>query len=274
MDNATGKIGILYIRTLEPDARAFIDGYMANGDGYHVTFGTYTVDFIKWEVNLKTALNFDGKEFSFKIPASAKIVSFDLFTGEPIDGTLESYTASAGTMYGFNFIGYNPFIKAGFNTDNYDYIWKPVNDSEDGAYSIHFNDDEPKNDGIIEWLKNFWDSLLKFFKDLFVPPEGYFENWFKEIQDAFMKKMGGLGELFEYIKTSFEKLKDSEHKQSSIKLELPKDFLYKGYEGISADVFNVHIAPMLKWLRGVLTAMVIAFTSILCIRKVIALVKS
>lgn len=272
MNNETAKIGTLYIKTLDSEARAFIDDYMSSSNDYHVTFGNYTVDFIKWETNLKTALNFNGKDFSFKVPAVAKMVSFDIFTGEPVNGTLETYTATVGTMYGFNFVGYNPFITAGYDLTNYDYVWKPVSDSADGKYTVVFDDgDGQNNGGIIEWLKNFWDNLLKFFKDLFVPPDGYFENWFKEIQTAFTEKLGGVGNLFESISKSFESIKDSQKNKSEIMIELPDNYLFDGFKGFSTNLISKQGYSLLSWLRNVITAIIIVITAVTCIRKVIAL---
>ncbi len=123
-----------------------------------------------------------------------------------------------------------------------------------------------EEDGVIGWLGDFWETLKDTFLSLFVPREGYFDDWFAELRTAFDAKLGGLGELMDYIKDSMKGLNGA----GELEIVLPEGMLFPGSQGKTVSLSSV-LQPLFGFLRPVLTAILALFTIIRCYRKLISL---
>ena len=119
--------------------------------------------------------------------------------------------------------------------------------------------------GILGWLKDFWDNLLAFFKRLFIPHDGYFDDWFEDIRRAWYAKLGGLGTLFDQISNAFKGLSGN---RGGLKIALPPNIFYSGFAGYEVDLVP-YMQPFLSFIRPVLTAFFVIITAIFCYKRVV-----
>lgn len=138
-------------------------------------------------------------------------------------------------------------------------------------------DDEEDDDGgllgwlkkIWEWLSSFWDKLMEFCLSLFIPRDGYFDDWFEEIRVAFDKKTGGLSSVFDDIQAEFSNIRGS----GELVFGLPPNYLYDGFSGVNLDIIGT-AKPFLDIVRPVLTGIIALLTAFACYRKLAAMVKT
>lgn len=126
---------------------------------------------------------------------------------------------------------------------------------------------------IINWLTGFWDKLIEIVAKIFIPSEGYFENFFNEISLAFGEKTKGLGSVFEGVKSLFDGL-NSVTGETALTMTIPNNHFYSGYSGITVNFLNPKLKPLLDTVRSVFNSVLVLFTSIICIKKLIALIQT
>ena len=110
----------------------------------------------------------------------------------------------------------------------------------------------------------WWQKL----KELFVPSEGYFSNWFEEIKDAAMEKMGPIKSI-DAFSDLFEKLQH-DNTDTSIWIDVPEGQYYPGSPGIKVDILHFGV-DLIGIVRNWLTAVVVVFTAICCYKRIVVL---
>lgn len=179
-------------------------------------------------------------------------------------------TSAPGVMIGMNAFVFKTHPMS-LPTLSYDYIAQ-----FNGTLMLKFDDDEEPGgnwwDGLLDWLKNFWDKLLAFFIGIFVPEEGYFSEWFETIRAALDKKVGGLTTVLDAISNGFDSLQNP-GSTGGLSLKLPDNLYYDGYKGASFNLLEF-IQPALVHVRSWLNAIVVIFTFIYCFKKLILLVNT
>lgn len=271
LDNATGKIGLLYVGTLTQEAKSFIANYKANSKNYEVSFDNNFISFIRWERSLKDLISVYSTEIHFKTTVSGSVVSFDINSGVPRSADVGVISVTSGSFTNSNLVGYGPYLSAGYSMSSYEKIWTPVKNSPTGNYWVTFDNGTGAED---EDEKGFWEKLGDFFKWIFVPEDGYFDDWFNEIRTAFTAKLGGIGTLFDTLSSSFEALQNGTAGKSNLILSIPKDYIYKGFGGSTVNLLSKDLTVMFNWIRNTITAIIIVITAIVCFKKVIALTKA
>ena len=111
----------------------------------------------------------------------------------------------------------------------------------------------------------WWQKL----KELFVPSEGYFSNWFEEIKDAAMEKMGPIKSIVDAFSDLFEKLQH-DNTDTSIWIDVPEGQYYPGSPGIKVDILHFGV-DLIGIVRNWLTAVVVVFTAICCYKRIVVL---
>lgn len=122
---------------------------------------------------------------------------------------------------------------------------------------------------IWEWIKNFWKSLLDFVKSIFIPEDGYFEKWYNEIKAAADKKFAALASLYDILKSAFQSV-ESSAALKSLMLEIPANHFWEGSPAMSADLLKWAI-PFASGVKGMMTAIIMLFTGVVCYRRLIVL---
>lgn len=117
------------------------------------------------------------------------------------------------------------------------------------------------------WLSSFWDKLVEVLLSLFVPGEGYFDDWFRELREAFTAKLGGLDEVFSELQAIFRDPSGA----GDLVIAMPAGMIYEGSPGAEVSLIEF-MQPILKFVRPVLTGLVAILTVIGCYKRVIALV--
>lgn len=113
-------------------------------------------------------------------------------------------------------------------------------------------DTEDEDDGILGFLKDFWEKLKEILIGLFVPSDGFLEKWFNEIKDAFNKKFGVLTEFYNTLTGFFDGI-DTENTDNGI---------------FSDPLFS----DWLSWLRDVITGLVLLLTIYLCYQRIVNMI--
>lgn len=173
-------------------------------------------------------------------------------------GTLSAGTALQGVRYVVSGT-YFKTVSYHFSDFSYDYLV----DYEGTLYLVDDLDgDQDEDSGLLAWLKNIWDWLTSFWDklkalliSLFVPSDGYFDNWFKELRTAFEKKLGGLTTVFTNLKELLGGISGG-----NSKLEI-------SVNGASIDLMYF-FRPFLDLIRPVLTGVVLIVTAIVCYKHV------
>lgn len=127
------------------------------------------------------------------------------------------------------------------------------------------DDGEPWWRHLLDWLDSFWDKLKSFF----VPEPGYFDDWFQEIKDAAMEKLGPIKSIVDAFSNAFKRLQ-SDTTNTSIFIDVPAGQYWPGSPGIKVDVLHFG-ADFINTVRGWLTAIVVIFTAICCYRRIVTL---
>ena len=174
----------------------------------------------------------------------------------------------------FNIAGltkeFTPTVKTWWLEDAYTHI-KFFN--EDGLIGETPPVDPDPDGGILDWLLSFFDNLLDFFISILVPSEGYFEDWFNEIKNAFEDKLGGLMDFIDEVTNAFDDIANNNGTDSSLIITLPDNWLFSGYKGISVDVLKP-FAYLLAWIKNIFNVIVCIFTAITCYKSIINTIKT
>ncbi|MDD3022268.1 MAG: hypothetical protein PHX61_15030 [Alphaproteobacteria bacterium] len=127
---------------------------------------------------------------------------------------------------------------------------------------------EPGEDGgILGFLKGFWDKLKDFFVGLFVPEDGYFQQWYQSLKAAVDEKLSSISALYNGLTGFFNGLSG---RDVSVIIEIPANHFYSGSPAVSADIFAT-LGAVLSFLRGVLTGFVVLLTAIICYKKLVTI---
>lgn len=118
---------------------------------------------------------------------------------------------------------------------------------------------------LLDWLGSFWEKLKEFF----VPPDGYFSDWFTEIKNAAMKKLGPISEVFDCFQSAFESLKN-DNSDTGLYFEVPANHFFQGFPGIRVDMMRA-VGGVLGTLKTLLTMVCVIFAAICCYRRIIVL---
>lgn len=121
--------------------------------------------------------------------------------------------------------------------------------------------------GILGFLSDFWNKLKDFFIGLFVPEDGYFQQWYQSLKTAVDKKLSAISALYNGLTGFFNSLSG---RTTSIVLEIPANHFYAGSPSVSADIFE-KLGSVLSFLRGVLTGAIVLFTAIICYKKLVTI---
>ena len=128
--------------------------------------------------------------------------------------------------------------------------------------------EEPDNGGgILGFLKGFWDALKDAFIGLFVPREGFFADYFKDIQSVASVKMGGLLSLYNAMLGAFQSLNGD---TPSMIFEIPANSMFPYSPLVTFDVLG-RVRPYVAWVKGFLTGCVVLFTAVVCYRRLVTL---
>lgn len=288
INNTTGVVGPLKYKLLDSAGQSFCNEWRGSSNNANcmISFDADYLYLCRFASSLSgQASVYDSTHIKFASGAPAySFVQFDLRTGEPVkqdDGYNVGYYSPGGMQFSGNLIQYKAFLSAGISLSGYSKIWSWVETSPQGSFSFLWDDTttpvdpppEPEDSGVSDWLGNFWDTLVETIKGLFVPEDGYFEEWFQSLKDAFDRQVGGVGGLLEYIQQKFQALQNGQHRRTSLVITLPDNLLFPGFKGVSGNML-AGLDSMLTFLRNVLTAIVVILTAIAVIRKVIALVRN
>ena len=122
------------------------------------------------------------------------------------------------------------------------------------------------NSGIIS-------GLLDGLKNLFIPSDDFFIEFNNEINTAIDEKTGGLVSSFEYISEKFKALKTDSSKEVNLSMEFEKDHFFTGFGGTKVDLLD-GIDPVLKWIKPLISSVLVVFTVFISYQKVISMFKA
>jgi len=120
--------------------------------------------------------------------------------------------------------------------------------------------------GVLGWLNEFWDKLV----GLIVPDDDYFDRWYDEIKTAANDKFGGLSQLYEIMRDAFAQLQDDNIVTTNLWWHIDAGEMFEGSPAIKVDVIE-YARPYLKWLKPVLTMIILVYTAIACYRRIVVL---
>ena len=123
-----------------------------------------------------------------------------------------------------------------------------------------------ESSGIMGWLNGFWDKLV----GLIVPDAGYYEQWYQEIKSAADDKFGGLSQLYEIMRDAFAQLQDDNIVTTNLWWHIDANEMFEGSPAIKVDVIE-YARPYFKWLKPVLTMIILIYTAIACYRRIVVL---
>lgn len=126
-------------------------------------------------------------------------------------------------------------------------------------------DENPWWQHLLDWLNSFWKKL----KDFFVPEEGYFDDWFNEIKDAAMKKLGPISDVNSKLQGAFEAFKN-DHSDTGLYLDIPKNHFFEGFPGIRVSLIR-EVGGLLDSIKTILTMIFVVLTAIICYRRIIVI---
>lgn len=268
LNNATGEVGPLRYGLLDDEGKALAQEWRGNSGNPNllVWYGDGSLYLYRFPSSLSGLVTLqDSTHFRFQSGApEVSFLEFDLQTGEPVKqgGGFVGKRSVASMTFTPVLIQYKAFMTAGVSVLGYEKIWQPVTSSPSGAFTLLW-DDAPASEG------GLWDG----FVGLFVPQEGYFEDWFQELRDAFDSRTGGAFGLLAYIQAKFEALRDGSLSASSLAIVLPQNHFYQGFPGIRADALS-GLESLLGFLRSVLTAIVVVLTAVAFARKLLELIRN
>lgn len=123
--------------------------------------------------------------------------------------------------------------------------------------------------GILDWIANFFVELGKLIVRIFVPDDDYFSNWFEEIKEAAMEKIGPIADIFGALGDAFRDL-EGDNSSTPLILDIPANHFFSGFPGIRVDLLEWG-KDLLVVVKGFLTACMVVFTAIACYRRLIVL---
>lgn len=140
---------------------------------------------------------------------------------------------------------------------------------DDGGLFSESDTDNSDDDsgGILGFLSGFWDALKSAFMGLFVPGNGFFTDYFQEIQTVASAKMGGLFSLYNAMLDAFQSLNGD---TPSMIFEIPASSMFPSSPLITFNVLG-NVSTYVKWVKGILTGIVVLVTAILCYRRLVTL---
>lgn len=118
---------------------------------------------------------------------------------------------------------------------------------------------------LLDWLGSFWKKL----KDFFVPEDDYFSDWFNEIKDAAMKKLGPISEIFDCFNGAFESLKN-DNSNTGIYFDVPANHFFPGSSGMRFDMLK-SVGMIIGTVKTLLTMVCVVFAAICCYKRIIVL---
>ena len=214
-----------------------------------------------------------GETLIFECSEPVQYLDFNYTMSTP----RELYPGSLNTLPANTPFHVKYYVSSAYRFDSpsvdYDFIVEPIEGE------LYLEDDlgeaippeEPEDGGILQKildrLSSFWETFLDFLKKVFVPDPDYLKKWVEEIRAAFEQKVGGLTGLLEELRQRFQSLKDASYNGSSIVVSLPDNYLFPGFQGVSAEVLGISFGPLLRWLRSVFTGIMILVTILICWRK-------
>lgn len=208
-----------------------------------------------------------------------EFISFNYQTMEPLNNEIHRESIYANVPYFVNSIISRPLFL------HYDVDVTNINPAlfieYDTKYLAFIDDDglieveqpEEPDTGIIGWLKNFWEKLKQLFISIFVPEDGYLQQWYNDIKTAFEKKVGGLSSAFSNLSSAFNSLKTSAEERTKIILTLPDNWIFQGYKGTSVDLLG-YAGGFMSFLRNIFNGIILISTIIICYKNLIKTIKT
>lgn len=126
-------------------------------------------------------------------------------------------------------------------------------------------DENPWWQHLLDWINSFWKTLKNFI----VPKEGYFDDWFQEIKNAAMKKLGPISEVLGKLHKVFEAFRD-DTTNTGLYWDVPSNHFYDGFPGMRVSLLR-GINSILDTVKTVLTMVCVVITVITCYRRLIVL---
>lgn len=142
----------------------------------------------------------------------------------------------------------------------------PINPPDGGGGG---SGDEGGEGGILDWIGGFFTNLWDFFVKLIVPDAEYFSNWFEEIKNAAMEKLGPVGDIFGALGDLFGSL-ENDTTSSSLILDIPRNHFFQGFDGVRVDLLESG-KDIIAVVKGFLTACMVLLTCIVCYKRIIVL---
>lgn len=118
---------------------------------------------------------------------------------------------------------------------------------------------------LLSFFNNFFDNLYEFVRGIFIPSNDFFPNQIQQLQDKVNEKMGGVGYLYDMLKSFFDGLKNTTV-STPLNFSLPDNFLFDGYKGMSID-FLASGAVYVKFLRDFANVLICLATAFVCYKK-------
>jgi len=244
-----------------PNNMAFLDtgGYL---------YLVYVTGSVTCSVDSNNYLVFDG------INGSENMFYYAMFRWNGSDAytVVLSEAYDEGTM---QFPGILTLLGGSYTSSHqfqYPSSFEPCIPEYQGSLILVFDDgnvtkpEEPEK-GLLEWIGDFFTNLWDFLIRLIVPEDGYFSDWFNEIKDAAMEKLGPIGEIVEALGNCFRDL-ESDISSSSLVLDIPGDHFYKGFGGVHVDLLEGG-KELLVNVKGFLTTVMVILTAIICYRRLV-----
>lgn len=113
--------------------------------------------------------------------------------------------------------------------------------------------------------------LLDGIKGLFIPDDEFFEDFQKEISDAWENKVGGLTRTWTAITDQFTKFNKADE-DLKLEIEFKDNHFFEGYKGTKADLFG-GMGDFAKWFKGLCSGLVVVYTIYFCYKKIISMVQ-
>lgn len=105
--------------------------------------------------------------------------------------------------------------------------------------------------------------ILDGIYNLFVPREGYFDNFLQRIQRRFHSKFGNILSLSEYLRSRFAGLRSNRNNSSLLSIRFPNnDYFYGSFNLLGA------ITNYIPMIRGAFTGMITLMTVSYCYKRV------
>lgn len=125
------------------------------------------------------------------------------------------------------------------------------------------SDSDSEESGILGFLSDFWETFKKFLVGLFVPSDGYFSTWYKEIKAALDDKLGAITALYKNLTGFFSGIKIADH-------TIMVEHIIDGRDDFA--FFSDKVSGLLSTVRSLLTGVMVLSCWIYCYHKIIGLV--